>query len=156
MKYVVAICLVLLGCAQTPPAEEKPKAASTPVSMGAPAPKLVTFSEAALFEFGKAELKPEGKVKIKEYRDQAAGELSSAEKVVITGYTDNVGEKDFNMTLSQQRAEAVRDTLTSLGADPKKFQVIGAGEIKPIADNSTEDGRAKNRRVEVEVLGLAK
>ena len=113
MKYVVAICLVLLGCAQTPPAEEKPKAASTPVSM-------------------------------------------RAEKVVITGYTDNVGEKDFNMTLSQQRAEAVRDTLTSLGADPKKFQVIGAGETKPIADNSTEEGRAKNRRVEVEVLGVAK
>ena len=73
----------------------------------------MTFSEAALFEFGKAELKPEGKVKIKEYRDQAAGELSSAEKVVITGYTDNVGEKDFNLTLSQQRAEAVRDTLIS-------------------------------------------
>ena len=156
MKYAVAICLVLLGCTQTPPEEKASKPASTPVSMTAPAPKLVTFSEAALFEFGKAELKPEGKVKIKEYRDQAAGELSSAEKVVITGYTDNVGEKDFNMTLSQQRAEAVRDTLTSLGADPKKFQVIGAGEAKPIADNSTEDGRAKNRRVEVEVLGLAK
>ena len=156
MKYAVAICLVLLGCAQTPPAEEKPKAAPTPVSMRAPATKLVTFSEAALFEFGKAELKPEGKVKIKEYRDQAAGELSSAEKVVITGYTDNVGDKGFNVTLSQQRAEAVRDTLISLGADPKKFQVIGAGETKPIADNSTEEGRAKNRRVEVEVLGLAK
>jgi OOP family OmpA-OmpF porin len=156
MKYVVAICLALLGCAQTPPAEEKSKAASTPVSVAAPAPKLVTFSEAALFEVGKAELKPEGKVKIQEYRDRAAGELSSAEKVVITGYTDNVGEKDFNVTLSQQRAEAVRDTLISLGADPKKFQVIGAGETKPIADNSTEEGRAKNRRVEVEVLGLAK
>ena len=73
--------------------------------------------------------------------------------MVITGYTDNVGGTDFNSTLSLQRAEAVRDYLISLGADPKKFQVIGAGETKPIADNSTEEGRAKNRRVEVEVLG---
>ncbi len=156
MKYIVAISLVLFGCAQTPPDATGSKAASTPVKVAALTPKLVTFSEAALFESGKAELKPEGKVKIKEYRDQAAGELSSAEKVVITGYTDNVGEKDFNLTLSQQRAEAVRETLISLGTDPKKFQVIGAGETKPIADNSTEEGRAKNRRVEVEVLGLPK
>ena len=156
MKYAVAICLMLLGCAQTPPAEEKPKAASTPVSMKAPAPKLVTFSEAALFEFGKAELKPEGKVKIQEYRDHAKEELGRADKVTITGYTDNVGEPEHNSTLSLQRAESVRDYLISLGADPKKFQVAGSGEAKPIADNSTEEGRAKNRRVEVTVIGEEK
>jgi len=76
--------------------------------------------------------------------------------VMITGYTDNVGRTDSNSALSQQRAAAVRDHLISLGADPQKFQVSGAGEANPIADNSTEEGRAKNRRVEVAVVGSQK
>ena len=132
------------------------RTASTTVSVTALAPKVMIFPEAALFEFDKSELKPEGKEKIKEYREQAKDELSRADKVIITGYTDNVGEPDYNSTLSLQRAEAVRDYLISLGADPTKFQVSGAGEAKPIADNSTEEGRAKNRRVEVEVIGVEK
>ena len=82
--------------------------------------------------------------------------MSHAGKVIITGHTDNVGKPDYNLKLSLQRAEAVRDYLISLGADPQKFQVSGAGETKPIADNSTEDGRANNRRVEVEVIGVEK
>ena len=130
--------------------------ASTTVSVTALAAKVMIFPEAALFEFGKSELKPEGKEKIEEYREQAKEELSRADQVMITGYTDNVGEPDYNSTLSLQRAEAVRDYLISLGADPKKFQVSGAGEAKPIADNSTEEGRAKNRRVEVAVVGVEK
>jgi OOP family OmpA-OmpF porin len=215
MKYVVVICLVLLGCSRTPsaptvsfsanPASVKQGqcatltwsstnaskvsidpgvgkvdpsgsqqvcpgnttkytvtaagdggsgTASTTVSVSALAEKAMIFYDAALFEFGKADLTPEGKEKIKEYRDHAKEELGRAEKVMITGYTDNVGKPDFNSTLSLQRAEAVRDSLISLGADPKKFQVSGAGETKPIADNSTEEGRAQNRRVEVEVLGV--
>jgi OOP family OmpA-OmpF porin len=120
------------------------------------APKVMTFPEAALFEFGKSDLKPEGKEKIKEYREQAKEQLSRADKVIITGHTDNVGSADFNLKLSLRRAEAVRDYLISLGADAKKMEISGAGETKPIADNSTEEGRAKNRRVEVEVIGVEK
>ena len=130
--------------------------ASTTVSVTALLAKVMTFPEAALFEFGKSELKPEGKEKIKEYREQAKEELSRADHVMITGYTDNVGEANFNSTLSLQRAEAVRDYLISLGADPQKFQVSGAGETNPVADNSTDEGRAKNRRVEVAVIGPEK
>ena len=127
--------------------------ASTTVSVTALAAKVMIFPEAALFEFGKSELKPEGKEKIKEYREQAQEELTRADHVMITGYTDNVGEASFNSTLSLQRAEAVRDHLISLGADANKFEVSGAGETNPIADNSTDEGRAKNRRVEVTVIG---
>jgi outer membrane protein OmpA-like peptidoglycan-associated protein len=130
------------------------RTAATTVSVAALAPKVMTFSEAALFEFGKSNLKPEGREKIKEYYKQAKEELGRAGKAIITGYTDNVGKSDYNLTLSLQRAEAVRDYLISLGADPNKFQVSGAGETNPIADNSTEEGRAKNRRVEVEVIGV--
>jgi outer membrane protein OmpA-like peptidoglycan-associated protein len=133
------------------------KAASTTVGVTAlAAANVMIFPEAALFEFGKSELKPEGKEKINEYREQAKEELSSADHVVITGYTDNVGEADHNSTLSLQRAEAVRDHLISLGADAQKFQVSGAGETHPVADNSTEQGRAQNRRVEVAVVGAEK
>jgi OOP family OmpA-OmpF porin len=130
--------------------------ASAKVNVSAPAAKVMIFPEAALFDFGKSDLKPEGADKIKEYREQAKDELGHADHVAITGYTDNVGEAAFNTTLSLKRAEAVRDALVSLGADAQKFQVNGAGESNPIADNATEEGRAKNRRVEVAVVGVEK
>ena len=120
------------------------------------APAVMLFQEAALFDFDKAELKPEGKEQIKTYREQAKADLSRADKIKITGYTDNTGAADYNMKLSQQRAEAVRDYLISIGVDPKKMEASGAGEAKPIADNSTKEGQAKNRRVEIEVTGLGK
>jgi OOP family OmpA-OmpF porin len=128
--------------------------ASATVSVTALARKVIVFPEAALFEFGKSDLKPEGTEKISEYRELAKEELSRADQVIITGYTDNVGEPNFNSTLSLQRAEAVRDYLISLGADPMKFEVNGAGETNPVADNSTDEGRAQNRRVEVAVIGV--
>jgi len=133
--------------------------ASTTVGVSAPAApavKAMIFPETALFDFGKAELKPAGKTQIGEYREQAKDELSHAEHVIVTGYTDNVGGTDHNAALSLHRAEAVRDHLVSLGADPSKFEVRGAGEADPIADNTTDDGRAKNRRVEVAVIGTPK
>jgi OOP family OmpA-OmpF porin len=114
------------------------------------------FDEAALFEFDKAELKAEGKEQIGAYREKAKAELSSAEKVRIVGYTDNTGTAEHNSKLSQQRAEVVRDYLVSIGVDPKKVEAVGAGDANPVADNSTKEGQAKNRRVEIEVTGLGK
>lgn len=128
--------------------------ASATVSVATLAAKVMTFPEAALFELGNAELTPAGSERISQYREQAKEELGRADRVTIIGYTDNTGDAAYNSTLSLQRAEAVRDELISLGADPGKFQVDGAGESKPIADNSTEEGRARNRRVEVAVLGV--
>jgi len=215
MKYVVVLCLVLLGCTRASPTvslsantpsvehgqcatltwsstnastvsidqgvgtvdpsgskevcpvsptqytvtaagEGGSKTASTTVGVNALDTHVMIFPEAALFETGKSELKPEGKEKITAYREQAKEELSHANHVMITGYTDNVGGTEHNATLSLQRAEAVRDHLISLGADASKFEVNGAGETSPMADNSTEEGRAKNRRVEVTVIGEEK
>ena len=130
--------------------------ASTTVGVTTLAAAVVIFPAAALFESGKSELKPDGQQKVEEYREQAKDQMSRADHVLITGYTDNVGETDANSALSQQRAAAVRDHLISLGADPQKFQISGEGEAHPIADNSTEEGRAKNRRVEVAVVGAEK
>ena len=119
-------------------------------------PKVMVFEEAALFDFDKADLKPEGKEQINAYREKAKAELSRADKIIITGYTDNTGAPDYNLKLSQQRAEAVRAYLISIGVDPNKMVATGGGDTKPIADNSTKEGQAKNRRVEIEVTGLGK
>ena len=116
----------------------------------------MVFGHAALFDFNKADLKPEGKEQIKAYREKVKAEMSSAGKVRVTGYTDSVGKAAYNMKLSLRRAEAVRDYLVSLGVDPGKLEVSGEGMAKPMADNGTAEGRAKNRRVEVEVIGLGK
>lgn len=121
-----------------------------------PKPVVMVFDEVALFDFDKAELKPAGQDKIKAYHEKAKAELSRADKIRISGHTDNTGAADYNMKLSQRRAEAVRDYLKSIGIDANKMEVIGEGMSRPIADNRTKEGQAKNRRVEVEVTGLEK
>jgi OmpA-OmpF porin, OOP family len=127
-----------------------------PVVAVAPTPKTMTFPSAALFAINKSELSAKGKEKIKEYRDQAKDELSSATSVKIVGYTDSTGTAEYNKKLSLKRAQAVRDYLVELGGDPNKMEISGMGEEHPIASNKTAAGRAQNRRVEVEVTGLAK
>ena len=129
-----------------------------PVVKAPPAPtsKTMVFEAAALFDFNKAVLKPDAMANIKANREKVMADMSLAEKVKVTGHTDNVGSAAYNEKLSLKRAEAVRDYLVSLGVDAGKLEVRGEGMDKPIADNKTAEGRAKNRRVEVEVIGLGK
>jgi outer membrane protein OmpA-like peptidoglycan-associated protein len=75
-------------------------------------------------------------------------------KIRINGYTDNIGSDADNLTLSENRAKAVVDYLVSKGIDNKRLTSKGFGETQPIADNSTEEGRALNRRTEFIVTGL--
>ena len=116
----------------------------------------MVFDANVLFDFDKSNLKPGGKEALKAYLKEARAQLSRASKVKISGHTDNVGGQKYNQKLSQRRAEAVRNYLVSLGADSKKMTVFGKGETKPVASNKTKEGRAKNRRVEIEVVGLGK
>ena len=67
----------------------------------------------------------------------------------IEGHTDNTGDDASNKTLSQSRAEAVRDYLVEQGIDASRLEAVGLGEEQPVADNNTEEGRAQNRRVEL-------
>ena len=137
--------------APPPPPPPPPPAHKT-----APSPKVMVFDANVLFDFDKSSLKPGGKKALQAYLKEARAHLSSAREVKITGHTDNVGGKEYNTKLSLRRAEAVRDYLVSLGVKSKKMKVIGKGETKPVASNSTKEGRAKNRRVEIEVIGLGK
>ena len=74
----------------------------------------------------------------------------------MVGHTDDVGDDDYNLELSLQRAIAVRDFLVNAGVDASKIVTVGAGERMPVASNTTEEGRAENRRVDVLVLGRVK
>ena len=145
-------CFIEATKVEKPPPMVKKKAPPPP----SPKAKVMVFEAAALFDFDKADLKPQGKEQIKTYSKKVRAEMSRADKIKITGYTDSTGSADYNKKLSLRRAETVRDYLISLGVDRNKLEVGGAGETNPIADNSTNEGRAKNRRVEVEVIGVEK
>ena len=82
--------------------------------------------------------------------------LSRAAYIEVVGYTDDVGDDDYNMELSKQRAASERDYLISKGLDASKIVTRGMGESMPTASNSTPEGRAENRRVEILLLGRIK
>ncbi len=99
------------------------------------------------FETGKSEIKPESQSII----DQIVKMLKQNPelKVSVEGHTDNVGSDKSNKTLSENRAKSVMNALISQGIDKSRLSYKGWGSSKPIADNTTEDGRYKNRRVEI-------
>jgi Outer membrane protein and related peptidoglycan-associated (lipo)proteins len=73
-------------------------------------------------------------------------------EVEISGHTDNVGSRIYNINLSRLRAESVANFFISNGIDPKRLKVVGYGELLPIASNDTEEGRQMNRRVEFKII----
>ncbi|MCY1036470.1 OmpA family protein [Corallococcus sp. BB11-1] len=76
-------------------------------------------------------------------------------KIRVEGHTDNTGKADYNLDLSQRRAEAVVDYLVAKGVERGRLEAQGFGPNQPIADNAKADGRAKNRRVEFKIVGEA-
>jgi outer membrane protein OmpA-like peptidoglycan-associated protein len=84
----------------------------------------------------------------------AALEASPSAQIVITGHTDDVGDSGTNTVLSIRRARAVAEFLVESGADVDRIETNGAGEDEPVADNATPEGRAENRRIELEITGL--
>jgi OOP family OmpA-OmpF porin len=111
----------------------------------------VTFAADAFFDFDKATLKPEGKAKL----DDLAGKIKGVtlEVIIAVGHTDSVGSEAYNQRLSLRRAEAVKAYLVSKGIEANRVYTEGKGTKQPVADNKTAEGRAKNRRVEIEVVG---
>jgi OOP family OmpA-OmpF porin len=99
------------------------------------------------FDFNKAEVKPESKPTLGEITKLM--EAKPALRILVVGHTDSVGNFETNKTLSQKRAEAVVASLGSKGIDPKRMFPVGVSFAAPVATNATEEGRAKNRRVEL-------
>jgi outer membrane protein OmpA-like peptidoglycan-associated protein len=101
------------------------------------------------FETGKATLKPESQEQLKNISEI----LKAYPKVTlkIGGYTDNTGDPQVNLKLSQQRADTVMADIVRLGVNASRLKAEGYGKEHPVADNSTEEGRAKNRRIDMRV-----
>ena len=107
------------------------------------------------FEFNSATLRPDGR----ELLDKVGAALASDElatfRFSVEGHTDSVGSASYNTSLSSQRAEAVRSYLLAKGVPADRLDVVGRGESAPVADNETDSGRRRNRRVELINLGSA-
>ena len=136
------------------PAPAAAPAAAAPKAAPAPAPAAatkVTYAADAFFDFDKAILKKEGKAKL----DDLVGKVKgiNLEVIIAVGHTDSVGTDAYNQKLSVRRAEAVKAYLVSKGIEKNRVYTEGKGEKQPVADNKTKEGRAKNRRVEIEVVG---
>ena len=111
----------------------------------------MTLAADVLFDFDKSVLKAEGKNKL----DDLAAKVKAInlEVVIAIGHTDSIGSDAYNQKLSVRRAESVKAYLVSKGIEPNRIYTEGKGEKQPVADNKTAEGRAKNRRVEIEVVG---
>jgi len=114
--------------------------------------RTVTVSGDAFFDTNKATFRKEAQPELEKISARVRN-VTSVEAVQITGFTDNTGAADYNQKLSEARASTVRDFLVKNGIDPSKITIVGRGMNDPVADNSTKEGRAKNRRVEVMVKG---
>ncbi len=128
-----------------------PAAVAAPAAPPAPVSEKVTFAADAFFDFDKAILKPDAQAKLADLVDKTQG--VNLEVIIAVGHTDSVGSDAYNNKLSVARAEAVKNFLVSKGVEKNRVYTEGKGESSPVADNRTAEGRAKNRRVEVEVVG---
>ena len=136
------------------PAPAPAPVAAAPIVAAAPTSQKVSFAADAFFDFDKAVLKPEGKAKL----DDLTSKLGSInlEVIIAVGHTDSIGTNAYNQKLSIRRAEAVKAYIVGKGVEANRVYTEGKGETQPVADNKTAEGRAKNRRVEIEVVGTKK
>ncbi|MBC7622845.1 MAG: OmpA family protein [Aeromicrobium sp.] len=138
--------------APTPKPVEVPKPVEAPKPAPQPVKVAITIQAEALFDFDKSVLKPDGKKSI----DEAIAKMKQVdvEMVIATGHTDSVGTDAYNQKLSERRATTVKEYMVSQGISAAKITMLGKGETQPVATNKTSEGRAKNRRVDIEFKGV--
>ncbi|MEO8407253.1 MAG: outer membrane protein OmpA [Oxalobacteraceae bacterium] len=133
------------------PVAAAPVAPAPVVVAAAPTSEKVTFAADAFFDFDKSVLKPDGKAKLDDMVSKLGG--INLEVIIAVGHTDSIGSDAYNQKLSIRRAEAVKAYLVSKGIETNRVYTEGKGEKQPVASNKNAAGRAKNRRVEIEVVG---
>ncbi|GAA4305256.1 OmpA family protein [Aestuariibaculum suncheonense] len=113
------------------------------------------LAKTIFFEFDSARLTPDNQITLNKIADLIE-KTDKTYNLTIEGYADNVGAKSYNQTLSEKRAKAVADYLTSTGVTPANVSTVGFGENNPVADNKTKEGRAENRRSEIKITLVSK
>ena len=134
-----------------PPPPPPPPPAPPPPPPPPPAPKVerTIILDDVLFDFDKSNVKPEAAAILD--RLVAFMNENKDKRADLSGHTDNVGTDKYNQALSERRGAAVKDYVVKKGVDGSRISGQGFGESKPIADNKTKEGRAKNRRVEIKI-----
>jgi len=176
---------VLVGCATEAPQPEaapapQPEAAPAPVApapapapqpqaqpevtpapkpeAAKPAPKpvaqKVSLATDTHFDFDRSALRPEGKARLDDLSGKVGG--INLEVVIAVGHTCSIGSDAYNQKLSVRRAESVKRYLVAKGIEANRIYTEGKGEKQPAYSNKTREGRQKNRRVEIEVIGTQK
>lgn len=149
--FDMTTCKAIVAQVEKAPA---PVAAPAPEPMKTPEPlRKVTYSASALFDFDQAALRPEGRKAL----DRLVADINAdvrVERISVVGHTCSIGAADYNQGLSERRAATVKSYLVSKGISADKIDASGKGESSPTASNATREGRAQNRRVEVELIGM--
>jgi len=153
LKPVVAAAPAPVAPAPAPePAPVAPAPAPAPAPIApVPSSEKVTYAADAFFDFNKADLKQEAKTKLDDLVSKT--KEINLEVIIAVGHTDSIGGDAYNDKLSVKRAESIKTYLTSKGVEANRVYTEGKGKKQPVADNKTAEGRAKNRRVEIEVVG---
>jgi OOP family OmpA-OmpF porin len=133
--------------------------ASSAFAQSAPAPdaaspavQKVSVKGTARFDFDKAQVNEEDGLKLmKEVRSM---KNVTWQTITVAGHTDNIGPEPYNVKLSEKRAEAVQEFLVGKGVKPERIKTEAKGPREPVASNKTREGRAQNRRTEIEFVGL--
>ena len=120
----------------------------------APTTTKVVLNADTFFDFDKATLKPEGREVLDQVAEQSAA--MELETLIAVVYTESTGPSAYNKKLSVLRADSVKVYLVSKGVPADRIYTEGKGESDPIATNATREGRAQNRRVEIELVGIRK
>jgi OmpA-OmpF porin, OOP family len=133
--------------------------ASSAFAQSAPAPdaaspavQKVSVKGTARFDFNKAQVNEEDGLQLmKEVRSM---KNVTWQTITVAGHTDNIGPEPYNVKLSEKRAEAVQEFLVGKGVKPERIKTQAKGPREPVASNKTREGRAQNRRTEIEFVGL--
>jgi OOP family OmpA-OmpF porin len=127
--------------------DDKDQCPNTPIGATVDARGCWIYAAVVLFDFGSAEIKSEAHPMLNEASDVL--KKNSEVNFQVDGHTDSNGPAEYNIKLSERRANAVMEYLVSKGVDAKRLTIKGFGLTKPAVSNDTKEGRAKNRRVEL-------
>lgn len=147
----IALVSALAACSSNPKSPEQALAEqpvrSAPFELVTTDRGEVLTLQDVLFDFEASSLRPEAQGVIA----QAASYLKDnpSRLAVVEGHTDHTGASNYNVYLSEERSQTVRDALVAAGISPERITTEGFGEAKPVASNATRDGRQQNRRVEI-------